>query len=93
MAGLTCDNTGREELALENDTHTTDPYASHLLPLIPFLWRSIMLQMLPPSNTNSVYPTRPPISCVISKNIRFHVASFDSTHIHHDFVTSVALGA
>ena len=32
--GLTHDNTGREELALDHDTHTTDPYALHLLPLL-----------------------------------------------------------
>jgi hypothetical protein len=47
IEGLTCNNTGREELALEYATHTANPYASHLLPLcICFLWRSVILQML-----------------------------------------------
>jgi hypothetical protein len=34
---LTYNNTGREELALEHATYTTNPYASHPLPLLyPF---------------------------------------------------------
>jgi hypothetical protein len=33
IEGLTCNNTGREELALEYATHPANPYASHLLPL------------------------------------------------------------
>jgi len=32
--GLTHNNTGREELALEHDTYTTNPYASQLLSIL-----------------------------------------------------------
>jgi hypothetical protein len=44
IEGLTYNNTGREELALEHATNTANPYAPRLLPpCIYFSWRSVIL--------------------------------------------------
>lgn len=78
--GLTYNNTGREELALEHATNTLNPYASHLLPLLYLFTPALNYA------TNAAFfriprPfTHTSTSCVIPTNIRLYIALLLSKH-------------